>query len=79
MNLKNEVVLLDLIRDCINNNQSDYAISIIKEKQNKSNVDYSLILKHLFDDKQLDALSEVNKLLKENGLKNSEQIILSVN
>lgn len=67
--------MLDLLRDCISKEQTDIATSIIDEKQGQSNVDYSLITKLLKENKPTEALDEVNKVLKENGLQHSQVLI----
>mgnify|MGYP006929326584 FL=1 len=77
MNLKHEIVLLDLIRDCIRKNKLDIAMYLIEEKQHKSNTDFALTMKYLKINNADMAMKEVNKILKDNGLEHSGRLLLA--
>ena len=69
---KSDFVLLDLIRDSLIKSP-DVALSIIKEQQRKSNIDFSIVTKSLKENKVDSALAVINHELKRVGMLVSSQ------
>ena len=69
---KSDFVLLDLIRDSLVKSP-DVALSIIKEQQRKSSIDFSIVAKSLKENKVESALAVINHELKRVGMLVSSQ------
>ena len=69
---KSDFVLLDLIRDSLVKSP-DVALSIIKEQQRKSSIDFSIVTKSLKENKVESALAVINHELKRVGMLVSSQ------